>query len=446
MTILSFLFASQLTFAAMPAAEPTLFIPRPRNLNAFVADDVRRDNSGVAPYRFAIGNKVDVTTANQGRWEIVGNTAVWKLKVVADGSMSLNFGFLDYSMPRTGQLLIYSTNGRQHLRPFTMADNEVHRQLWTPPLDGHEFMLEVRVAAAERGLVRLRLGEVNYGYRDYARRDAIAFRSSDACNIDVACNNDAKWNDAIRSVAAITVHGTDTCSGSLINNTAMDRKMYFLTAAHCGISSYNAASVVTIWNYQNSSCRPPNSSASGGTGNGKRDQFHSGAVYRAGSAASDFTLIEMDDPANPEFNHFWAGWDRSGQESTMAVGIHHPAVADKRIAFSIMPTTTTDYLGTSSPGNGTHVRVSRWTSGTTEPGSSGSPLFDDHQRVIGQLHGGYASCSRQQDSDWYGRLSKSWEGGGTPANGLKTWLDPRGTNVEFIDGVNISGAPRVFPR
>ena len=34
-------------------------------------------------------------------------------------------------------------------------------------------------------------------------------------------------------------------------------KQYFLTANHCGINSGNAASLVTYWNYQNSTCRPP---------------------------------------------------------------------------------------------------------------------------------------------------------------------------------------------
>ena len=40
----------------------------------------------------------------------------------------------------------------------------------------------------------------------------------------------------------------------------------------------------------------------------------------------------------------------------------------------------------------------------TEPGSSGSPLFDQNRRIIGTLHGGFAACSNNQ-SDWYGRFS-----------------------------------------
>ena len=39
------------------------------------------------------------------------------------------------------------------------------------------------------------------------------------------------------------------------NNTARDKRPYFVTAAHCGISTANAASLVVYWNYQNSTCR-----------------------------------------------------------------------------------------------------------------------------------------------------------------------------------------------
>jgi hypothetical protein len=59
-------------------------------------------------------------------------------------------------------------------------------------------------------------------------------------------------------------------------------------------------------------------------------------------------------------------------------------------------------------------------------------LFDQNHRVIGQLHGGYASCT-SKTADWYGRLNVSWEGGGTPSTRLKDHLDPDNSGVEFVD-------------
>jgi len=65
--------------------------------------------------------------------------------------------------------------------------------------------------------------------------------------------------------------------------------------------------------------------------------------------------------------------------------------------------------------------------GTTEGGSSGSPLFDQNRRVIGQLHGGLRGCA--PITKHYGRFNVSWTGGGTNDTRLSNWLDPTNTGV-----------------
>ena len=65
-----------------------------------------------------------------------------------------------------------------------------------------------------------------------------------------------------------------------------------------------------------------------------------------------------------------------------------------------------------------------WDSGTTEEGSSGSPLFNESRRIIGQLYGGTADCSKMNGHDNYGRFHLSWSGGGTDATRLSNWLAP----------------------
>jgi hypothetical protein len=428
---------SQGTLAAAPV-QGQIHVPRPNNLRQFFQEDARRDRPGF-PHRFAIPyNPGRATTLSQGQWTTgAKGVQIWKLLITADSSTSLNIGFSQFSLPRTAQLVITNAKGQQQFRPFTAADNERHGQLWTPPIVGDGVALELRVSSNERNAVRLQIGVINYGYRGFMAAEG----RSGSCNIDVVCNTQPAWNDPIRSVGAITVGGTDTCTGSLLNNTAQDRRMLFLTAHHCGIKERNASSVVAIWNYQNSACRAPGSAQSGSAGDGQRTQFSSGAVFRATGAASDFTLIEFDDQPDPAWNLFWAGWDRSGTDSPNVTGIHHPAVAEKRISFSALPSTTTGYLGNQVPGDGTHVRVTKWTAGTTEPGSSGSPLFDANRQVIGQLHGGGASCRATEDSDWYGKLSVSWVGA-APAARLSDWLDPRNAGVPAIDGIGLGNRRR----
>jgi lysyl endopeptidase len=65
--------------------------------------------------------------------------------------------------------------------------------------------------------------------------------------------------------------------------------------------------------------------------------------------------------------------------------------------------------------------IVNWNSGITEGGSSGSPLFDQNHRVVGQLGGGPSSCTATAAcrQDAYGRFDNSWTGGGTNATEVK---------------------------
>ncbi|MBE5316080.1 MAG: proprotein convertase P-domain-containing protein [Xanthomonadales bacterium] len=81
-----------------------------------------------------------------------------------------------------------------------------------------------------------------------------------------------------------------------------------------------------------------------------------------------------------------------------------------------------------------------WDQGTTEGGSSGSGLWDQNKRLVGQLHGGSAACGNDL-SDYYGRLSVSWNGGGSAATRLRDWLDPSGSGQTAIGGYRSGSTP-----
>ncbi|HEX4961045.1 MAG TPA: hypothetical protein VF173_09425 [Thermoanaerobaculia bacterium] len=393
-------------------------------------EDVTRERLGLPP-RFAIPERVSITPAKRGTWEDLGDgQMLWRLRVLGrEGTTSLNLGFTRFKMSQNGRLLLYSTDGRQVVRPFTAADNAAHGQLWTPVVPTDDLIVELTVPKKEAKAVDLKLGWINQGYRGFGTLSADSYNKSGSCNLDVECLNPGdSWRQEMRAVAVISTGGSTFCTGSLLNDTAGDRKMYFITANHCGITSGNAASLVAYWNYQNSFCRAPGSVPSGQPGDGQLTQFHTGSFFRASSAASDFTLVELDDPPVAAFNHFWAGWDRSTgnfacSTSTPCAGIHHPNTDEKRITYVITTTATTSYNNPASPGDGTHIWA-HWATdppgpftvpGVTEPGSSGSPLYSQAGRFIGQLHGGPSSCGATGDnlSDYYGRFSVSWTGGGT---------------------------------
>jgi lysyl endopeptidase len=431
-------------------------LPAKLDLARLGEEDMAEERAGVAP-RFAIPQRVSIAPDKRGTWENLGDgQMLWRLRVYGrEGTTSLNLGFTRFKMSPGSRLMVYSTDGSQVLRPFTAADNAKHGELWTPVVITNDLIVELTVPKKEVKEVELRLGWINQGYRGFGTISADSYNKSGSCNLDVQClDSGDTWREEMRSVAVISTGGSRFCTGSLLNDTAGDRKMFFITANHCGITSANAASLVAYWNYQNSFCRTPGSAPSGAPGDGSLAQFHTGSFFRATSAASDFTLVELDDPPVAAFNHFWAGWDRSTgnfacSTATPCASIHHPNTDEKRITYVTTTTATTSFSGTASPGDGTHIWA-HWATdppgpftvpGVTEPGSSGSPLYSQAGRFIGQLHGGPSACGATGDnlSDYYGRFSVSWTGGGTNSTRLSNWLDAGNTGATTVNGLDGSG-------
>ncbi len=388
---------------------------------AVQAEDAARERAGEPP-RYAIANAVDITPETGGTWEILADgTLLWRLRIESPGALSLNLGFKQYRMPPGARLCLYPSGDDSRSLAFDARDNKAHGQLWTPVVLAAEIVVEMTLPAPSRHDYLLDLTSVNVGYRFFGEPPAA---KSGVCNVDVVCPVADPWRLEIPAVGVLSVSGMLTCSGFLVNNTAKDQRPFFMTANHCGVVLANAATVVVYWNFQSPVC--------GERGGGSMAEFQSGSTFRAGNALSDFTLVELDDPVNPAFKPSYAGWERGPADPASGVVIHHPSVDEKSISFDNHPLETTSYYGTVVPGDGTHLRVIAYDLGSTEPGSSGSPLFDQNHHAVGQLHGGDAACGNNL-SDYYGRLYLSWTGGGTPDTRLSDWLDPLGTGAMNLD-------------
>ena len=374
------------------------------------------------PPRFADPQETFITPETHGVWQkLEGDYSIWQLRVTAPGALSLNFGITDFELPKNSRLMVYPADLKdaqdiRGVRTFTEADNRSHRELWTPVVVSDDVVLELVVPTSSREQVSLELTSINRGFRYLGEE----FDKSGTCNIDVVCPEGDDWWNEINSVGVYTVNGTWTCTGAVINNTAEDQTPYFLTANHCGLSTSNDQGVVIYWNFQSPTC--------GAQSGGSLAQYSSGVTFLATASASDYCLVEINDPLDPAFNVTFSGWDYSGADLTSAITIHHPSTDEKSISFENDPTTTTSYLSNTVPGDGTHIRITDWDLGTTEHGSSGSPLYSPEHRIVGQLHGGYAACGNNS-SDWYGKLSYSW-------SGISQWLDPLNTGQLTLDTLN----------
>jgi subtilisin-like proprotein convertase family protein len=413
-----------------------LKLPALDNEELLQAEEVRR-GPGVAP-RFAETMEVDVSPNTHGTWEINKGTAVWRLRVPSPGAKSINFGFDQFRMPQGGQLMLYTPDGALVQGPFTPADNEEHEELWTPVIPGDELVIEVSLPVARQSELRLHLKSVNHDFLGFG--DIASSVLSGSCNLDVVCGAADGWGivdqyrDIIQSVAVMGFNGNTFCTGFLVNNASQDCTPFFMTANHCGVNNGNAPSLVVYWNYINSVCRQPGTGASGGAGNGSLADFNSGSIFRAAYGPSDMTLVELDDPVSETANAWFAGWDaREVIAADTIIGIHHPSTDEKRISFEFDGVYSGFYPGDTPNAAGDHLIIEDWDIGTTEGGSSGSPIFNGNKQVIGQLHGGDASCNNDA-YDSYGWLFFSWEGGGTPSTRLRDWLDPDNTGVLQISG------------
>ena len=424
---------SRIAETDLPLSEIELVLMPSLDNEALLKAELERRGPGIAP-RFAETMTVDITPETYGQWEeLPGEMAVWRLRILSKEAHSLNLGFTKFLMPEGGSLILYDPNRKRVMGPFTPSDNEEHEQLWTPVFDGEELVIEVQLPHAKRSELGLQLTSVNHDFVGFFNV------SSGSCNLDVICSEPDGWalldayRDIIQSVAVYSLGGSTICTGFLVNNARNDCTPYFMTADHCGVTSGNAASLVASWNYQNSFCRQPNSPQSGNNGDGNTNDFNTGSIYRAGWEDTDFTLVELDDELSSTANGFFAGWSRvdTPPQDTL-ICIHHPNTEEKRISFDFDDAVISDLQGNDTP-NGFFVKANDWDIGTTEGGSSGSPLFDKNKRVVGQEFGGFAACGND-DPDWYGWFHISWEGNGTSGTRLKDWLDPDNTGIMTLDG------------
>ena len=392
------------------------------------------DGDKEGPVRYAVARSVDVDFVQRARWHTLDDgRRVGQLRVSATGARNLSVAFERARLPPGAEVWLHAANGRHDLaRPLTPGDARSGR-LFTPVVQGDDLVLTVALPAGAATPV-LQLTRIHVGFRDVGEVRLM----QGSCNIDTVCPEGDAWREEIATVAVYGMGGEFWCTGFMLNNTSEDQTPLFGTANHCGLRSSNADSLVVYWNYDSPTC--------GMLSGGVEDDWQVGSTFRMRSSDPDWTLVELDDAPDPAWNVSWAGWDRSSDAPTSAVAIHHPGTDEKAISFENDATRITWPYYNSADSDGTHIRIIDWDAGTTEGGSSGSPLFNQDHRAVGVLTGGDAACGNNE-SDWYGRLYTAWDASSSSSGSLEPWLDPGGTGDLTTDtlspwatGVAITGA------
>jgi lysyl endopeptidase len=395
------------------------------DVQAMIAEDYMNALKGDVPYRYGKVFEVNLSLNNSGTWvKLNDGSRIWRLAIYSRNAISINLFYKDFRIPQGALFYIYNPEKTNLHGAFTEFNNNEKNEFATAPTLGNTTILEYYEPVHAIGKGRITVSQVVHAYRDiygYLNTEELA------CNININCPIGAPWVNQKRAVTRITFTqggGGYLCSGSLVNNTAQDRKLYYLTAEHCSPDNHN--SMVFYFNYENPTCW--------GTG-GSLSQTLSGATFRAALYGTDFRLVEINGPLPASYNAYFNGWDRSGVTPLRSTAIHHPGGANKKIAIDTHAAVNSNGFGGRLP-NGFWRVI--WDHGMTEGGSSGCPLYDQNKRVVGQNLGGTPSnCDNPQGVlKYFGKFSVSWDYGGSPSTQLKDWLDPLNTAPLTLDGIN----------
>jgi hypothetical protein len=413
------------------------------DINQLLAQDEYESQFKDIPPRFGNPIPVNFGYTNSGEKRILPDgSKIWRLKIKSAGAISINLIFDKFDIPPGASFFVYNEGKKQLLGAYTEQNNSFDGKFSTTPVVGDIITLEYNAPSYLKQDPMINISVVVHAYKNifnFLRKLTDDYGESGACNRNVICSEGDPYRNQIRSgVMLLTSSNSRFCSGSLVNNTRFDGTPYVLTANHCWDASSNTW--IVMFNYQSPAC--PN-----GSGDGPTNMTISGTSLMAKNSYSDFCLIKLNSKPPSSYNVYYNGWSHSNVPPTGGFCVHHPSCDVKKISFSTTPYTPTSYNSPTVPGDSTHWHVN-WASipstgltPITEGGSSGSPIFDQYKRVVGQLHGGPSSCTASDKSDYYGKFSTSWNYGTTSATRLRDWLDSLNTGVMFIEGFDPNAGP-----
>ncbi len=379
------------------------------------ADAERESHEGSSLIRYGVNRDMDPPVEfcggdyNAGIFhENENGSWQWELDVEAPGALAMRIGFDALSLPDDVELYVYNPQDRaEYYGPFRSGEF-----VWSPSIMRDTTGI-VCFGTSRQSLssVNLTIPRIIHVYRSPLLDD----KALGTCHVDIACR--PEWEGHATAVGRLGLVDFDAwaCTGALIVAPGYsDNPPFLLTANHCISLQAQATTLEIWWLYQRTACDdelPPDmNTVPRSTG---------GATLLAGSTAttgSDFTLLLLNEPV-PIAAAFLGYTTRPVSLDESVVCIHHPQGMEKKISFGSTSDAGSPRLSGQPLTPYEYFYEVLWTEGTTEGGSSGSPLIlMDAGQIIGQLYGGYASCTAVDEPDYFGRMDVTY-----PL--IEPWLD-----------------------
>jgi hypothetical protein len=304
-----------------------------------------------------------------------------RLKIVSPNAVSLGIIFSQFHLVGDMKLYIYGTEEgypQEIVGAYTKENNRSDQTLVTREIFGNEIIIEVnRKIVAGIG----DLGSLNIKSFLHFYKNTNDFGEALPCHVNAICS---PWYNTycneVRSVVKIqTIEedgGVAVASGALINNTDNNFDPLIITAKHVleGATRFNEWTF--FFNFQSNTCNPSN--------NGNDLMVVQGMTEIAsdriwtGIGCPDISLLRLMESVPLQYNAFFSAWNRRAYSSLSdddrAIGIHHPSGDVKKISEGYRK----------NPPLSTCIKTN-WTTGYTERGSSGSPLYVTSKEIVGVL-------------------------------------------------------------
>ena len=402
---------------------------------ALLIEDEKDAKLGV-PLRFGKDLDVNFNLSNSGSWENVDGGRIWRMLIHVPEAKTVNMIFNRFFLPEGAQLFISNSERTMVSGPIDHTQNSLSGIFSTSLLKGNSVIIELFEPSEFYSKSVLQLSKVIHGYKS-TPFSGFGQAAPDPCERNANCPEGDNWQAEKGMVAMVLLqNNTRHCSGSLLNNVCNNFTPNFLTAFHCldvnrnGIRDPEDITRPQEFNfmfqYMSAGCTPSTDDAN--------FVSFSGSTHRASWEVSDFALLELNQMPEVGSGISYAGWSRTNAAPTSSVGLHHPQGDVMKISVENNAAASVNWNGGAA---NTHWGVN-FDTGTVEGGSSGSPLFNQNHRVVGQLHGGpfnpnlpYGGRCIDRNAS-YGRFDVSWNGGGTNDTRLSNWLDPSGSGATEV--------------